>query len=57
MAKYKKITDTINGQTIIMAIEKKEDIAENTIVTIPIDEDNKDYQEYLAWVLEGNVPD
>ena len=57
MAKYKKITDTINSQTIIMAIEKKEDIAENTIVTIPIDEDNKDYQEYLAWVSEGNVPE
>ena len=24
---------------------------------IPIAEDNTDYQEYLAWVAEGNTPD
>jgi hypothetical protein len=23
---------------------------------IPISEDNTDYQEYLAWVAEGNTP-
>ena len=25
--------------------------------TVPIDENNRDYQEYLAWLEEGNVPE
>lgn len=30
-------------------------IADNA--AIPKDEGNKDYQEYLEWVAEGNTPD
>ena len=33
-------------------IKRKEDQAQ-----IPFDNDNTDYQEYLAWVAEGNTPD
>ena len=24
---------------------------------IPLDSDNRDYQDYLEWVAEGNTPD
>ena len=27
----------------------------NVITTIPFDEENTDYQEYLEWVAEGNT--
>jgi len=40
----------INNETIIMV--------ENNIVScVPIDEANPDYQQYLAWVAEGNTPE
>ena len=27
----------------------------NTVICIPINEENTDYQEYLEWVAEGNT--
>ena len=33
-------------------IKRKEDQAQ-----IPFDNDNADYQEYLAWVAAGNTPE
>ena len=32
-------------------------IEENKRTSIPFVEDNTDYQEYLAWVAEGNTPE
>ena len=43
---------------IIDLVEKLNDstIKENERVCIPFDPDNRDYQEYLKWVAEGNTP-
>ena len=56
---YKKYADeTIenkDGSTktiVVQAICRKSDNA-----YIPFDEENTDYQEYLAWVAEGNPPE
>jgi len=38
----------------LCAIQKKIDGAFNG--SIPLDPDNTDYQEYLAWLAEGNTP-
>tara|TARA_R100000278_G_scaffold1511_2_gene3063 strand:+ start:1006 stop:1167 length:162 start_codon:yes stop_codon:yes gene_type:complete len=48
---YKLPSKNILGETPNTIIRK----ADN--VTIPKDEANKDYQEYLEWVAEGNTPD
>ena len=31
--------------------------SDGLVSTVPFDEANTDYQEYLAWVAEGNTPD
>ena len=48
---YKKILD-IDGTEDTTVIMRKVDKA-----FIPIDEANRDYQEYLEWVAEGNEPE
>ena len=45
MAKYKFIEH--NGKTV--AILQKEDLPQNTSKSIPLDESNTDYQEYIEW--------
>ena len=47
---YKHLKDIVTGTTATHVILRKEDNA-----CIPIDEGNRDYQEYLAWVAEGNT--
>ena len=46
---YKKIKNPV-GEVYSDLILRKEDNA-----FIPFDEANTDYQEYLAWVAEGNT--
>ena len=47
---YKKYKDAgdIESTEVIQRIEDG--------AIIPFDQSNTDYQEYLAWVLEGNTP-
>lgn len=47
---YKYIKNDIEGGNYTTCIQRVADLA-----TIPCDEANKDYQEYLAWVAEGNT--
>ena len=48
---YKKVKD-FDGNDSTTMILRKEDHA-----FIPFDEANKDYQDYLKWVAEGNPPE
>ena len=36
---------------------KKVRASDSATLHIPFDEANTDYQEYLAWVAEGNTPE
>ena len=56
MAKYSNLDYTIKGKTITVGILLI-DAETKTRKSIPLDEDNIDYQEYLKWVAEGNTPD
>ena len=50
MAIYKKILNPFTNQVESVVL-----IEENKY--IPFDNNNRDYQEYLVWLEEGNVPD
>ena len=45
---YKLIT---NSEAVVTCIKR---LADNAF--IPFDPDNTDYQQYLAWLEEGNTP-
>lgn len=45
---YQIFKDSNNNMRFIFRI--------NDGASIPIDENNRDYKEYLAWLAEGNQP-
>ena len=48
---YSQVWDAMQGQVSDQMIQRDEDGA-----FIPFDPDNRDYQDYLAWLDEGNEP-
>ena len=55
---YKKWNSTVTGSdgkdvTSLACIQKKIDGV--GVCMIPLDQDNTDYRDYLAWVAEGNT--
>jgi len=49
---YKLVNDKENNE--LVSITKND--GSGTILSIPVNPDNTDYQAYLKWVAEGNTP-
>jgi len=49
---YKLVNDKETNQ--LASITKND--GSGLILSIPINTENSDYQQYLAWVAEGNTP-
>jgi hypothetical protein len=49
---YKLVKNPYNQQ--INIVQKQEG---NLLLSIPFDPQNSDYQQYLAWLAEGNQPE
>lgn len=45
---YSKINETLNGKVVTLAILYVDTVTK-TRKSIPLDEDNTDYQQYLEW--------
>ena len=51
---YKLFKDPISDNEVSV---RKTTEDSNLVLSIPLSEGNTDYQEYLAWVAEGNTPE
>ena len=54
---YKSIKSVISNK--IVGVNKTVELegGGTTTISIPADNDNTDYKEYLAWVADGNTPE
>ncbi len=50
---YKLMADLISGN--IQSVKRTD--ASGEIAFVPFDDANRDYQQYLEWVAEGNTPE
>ena len=53
MAIYKLFKNNMTGEVESVTLT----VSSNRKKSIPFDNDNTDYQEYLAWVADGNTAD
>jgi hypothetical protein len=49
---YQEFINPITGN--VSSISK---VVGNEVMSIPLNPDNTDYQEYLEWLAEGNTPE
>ena len=47
----------VNQNSVFDSVLKTDDENASVYVSIPKEPDNTDYQEYLAWVADGNTAD
>ncbi|QLF88127.1 hypothetical protein Venkman_gp52 [Methylophilales phage Venkman EXVC282S] len=54
---YKLIRSSLSDEIVHINKTVENEDGETITMSIPLDEDNRDYQEYLEWIAEGKTPE